>query len=85
SVHLRDMLADLGVIESAPFSAQPVYDERVLVHAPDERLFIRGEWQDGIVPATGLDADALAQQTRFFAYTDGLRTARGADGRKVFC
>ncbi|MBN3783693.1 NAD(P)-binding protein [Burkholderia sp. Ac-20345] len=85
STHLRDMLADLGVIESAPFSARPVYDERVLVHAPDERLFIAGQWQDGIVPATGLGADALAQQARFFAYTDGLRTARGADGRKVFC
>ena len=85
STHLRDMLADLGVIEAAPFSARPVYDERALVHAPDERLFIAGQWQDGIVPTAGLGADELAQQARFFAYTDGLRTARGADGRKVFC
>ena len=85
STHLRDMLADLGVIESAPFSAQPVYDERVLVHAPDERLFIAGQWQDDLVPTVGISADERAQQARFFAYTNTLTQARGADGRKVFC
>ncbi|RQR50149.1 FAD-dependent oxidoreductase [Burkholderia sp. Bp9126] len=85
SAHLRDMLADLGVIESAPYAARPAYDERALVHAPDERLFIAGQWQDGLVPTTGIGADELAQHVRFFAYTDTLRTARGADGRKAFC
>ncbi|WP_144107235.1 FAD-dependent oxidoreductase [Paraburkholderia sp. BCC1886] len=85
SVHLRDMLADLGVIEADPFTARPVFDETVLVHAPDERLLINGQWQDGLVPTLGVSAAELAQQQRFFAYTDTLRTAFGDDGRKVFC
>jgi hypothetical protein len=85
STHLRDMLADLGVIEADPFTARPVFDERVLVHAPDERLLIDGQWQDGLVPTLGVSHAELAQQQRFFAYTDALRTALGNDGRKVFC
>ena len=85
SVHLRDMLADLGVIEAAPFSTRPTFDERVLVHARDERLLLNGSWQDGLVPTDGVARDELAQQARFFAYTDTLRSAYGSDGRKVFC
>lgn len=85
STHLRDMLADLGVIEADPFTARPVFDERVLVHAPDERLLIDSQWQDGLVPTLGINPAELAQQQRFFAYTDSLRTAFGKDGRKVFC
>ncbi|PRX22443.1 putative NAD(P)-binding protein [Paraburkholderia sp. BL18I3N2] len=85
STHLRDMLADLGVIEADPFTARPVFDERVLVHAPDERLLIDGQWQDGLVPTLGVSHAELAQQQRFFAYTDALRAAVGNDGRKVFC
>ncbi|RAS20829.1 FAD-dependent oxidoreductase [Paraburkholderia bryophila] len=85
STHLRDMLADFGVIEADPFTARPVFDERVLVHAPDERLLIDGQWQDGLVPTLGVDHAEIAQQQRFFAYTDTLRTAVGSDGRKVFC
>lgn len=85
STHLRDMLADLGVIEADPFTARPVFDERVLVHAPDERLLIGGQWQDGLLPTIGVPQAELLQQQRFFAYTDSLRTAVGSDGRKVFC
>ncbi|URV28593.1 NAD(P)-binding protein [Burkholderia gladioli] len=85
STHLREMLADLGVIEADPFTARPRFDERILVHAPDERLLIGGQWQDGLVPTLGIGAEELAQQARFFAYVDSLREARGRDGRKLFC
>lgn len=85
STHLRDMLADLGVIERGAFSDRPTFDERILMHAPDERLFINGHWQDGLVPTAGVAHAEIGQQTRFFAYTDALRQAHGNDGRKVFC
>ena len=84
STHVREMLADFGVIEANAMSERPTFDERVLLHAPDERLLYQGEWQEGIVPAMRLPADDAAQHKRFFQYVDSLKAARGADGRKLF-
>ena len=84
SVHVREMLADFGVIEANPMSERPSFDERVLLHAPDERLLYKGEWQEGIVPATHPSADEAAQHKRFFQYVESLKAMRGADGRKLF-
>ncbi|MBV1775410.1 NAD(P)-binding protein [Burkholderiaceae bacterium DAT-1] len=85
STHVRELLADMGVIEGDPFTTRPVYDERVLVHAPDERLWVDGQWQSGLMPHLGQDATALAEQARFLAEVAHLRSKRGSDGRKVFC
>ncbi|MDR3479281.1 MAG: NAD(P)-binding protein [Burkholderiaceae bacterium] len=84
STHVREMLSDFGVIEANPMSERPYFDESVLLHAPDERLYFNSEWQEGIVPNQGLTADDSAQQQRFFRYVDTLKAAHGADGRKLF-
>jgi hypothetical protein len=44
------MLADVGVIERDPFDARPRFDERALVHAPDERLFFDGNGRTACCP-----------------------------------
>ena len=85
STHVRHMLADMGVIEADALSTRPRYDERVLVHAPDERVFARGQWQDGLLPQLGISAAEREQQARFFRYTDQLKSQLGNDGRRVFC
>lgn len=84
STHVREMLFDFGVIEANAMAERPTFDERVILHAPDERLYFNGEWQEGIVPNQKLSADDTAQQRRFFQYVDSLKTAKGADGRKLF-
>jgi len=84
STHVREMLFDFGVIEADPMAERPYFDETVILHAPDERLYFNGEWQEGIVPNQGLKADDTAQQQRFFRYVDSLKSAHGADGRKLF-
>lgn len=50
STHVRTMLSDFGVLLDGATTATPTYDERVLVHAPDERLYRDGRWQEGLVP-----------------------------------
>lgn len=80
STHVRTMLADFGLITAGAGSATPTFDERALVHAPDERLYHDGRWHEGLSAALGHD-DGIA---RFLQVVDGLRDARGADGRKVF-
>ncbi|AXE35203.1 NAD(P)/FAD-dependent oxidoreductase [Chromobacterium phragmitis] len=85
STHVRELLAEMGVIEAAPYAERPRFDERVTVHAPDERLWRDGRWQEGLLPRLGMGKAELAEQARFLAEMGRLRAARGADGRKAFC
>lgn len=84
SVHVREMLADLGVIQRDPLAARPYYDERLILHGPDQRLLFNGIWQEGLVPATGVAEWELREHRRFFAEVRRLRQQRGEDGRRLF-
>lgn len=84
STHVRAILADLGIIGRDPYGETPYYDERYIVHAPEERLLVNGQWQEGLVPALGVPEAELAEQRRFFAQMERLRAQRGADGKRLF-
>ncbi len=84
STHIREMLADTGVILRDPFAARPDFDERALVHAPDERLFFDGKWRDGLLPSDAVPDAEATQHARFLVRVGQLKSARGSDGRKVF-
>lgn len=76
SVFVRELLADLGMLHINA-QGKAVYSEMDLVHAPDERLFRNGVWQDGLVVA---DADSR----RFFQFVKQIQHAYGTDGKKFF-
>jgi phytoene dehydrogenase-like protein len=81
---VRLLLADLGVLRGDPEAPEPRYDERHLCFAPQERLFLHGAWQEGLQPKRGTNQRDRAQFERFLALMDGLRQARGGDGRRAF-
>ena len=81
---VRALLADLGVIEGFDRAGRPRYDERQLCHAPQERLFIHGRWQESVFPHTGATGDDLAQYEAFRAEMDRVRRWRDAAGRRGF-
>ncbi len=60
------------------------WDERHICHDPEERLWIRGTWQEGIIPQYGLDAAAREQIARFLACMESFKSARGDDGLRAF-
>jgi glycine/D-amino acid oxidase-like deaminating enzyme len=39
---------------SAIHGGKPTYDERYILHAPEERLLFNGQWQDGFIPTEGV-------------------------------
>lgn len=78
SFHVRELLADLNILIGNPAAKQPVYDEMVLVHAPEERLLVNGQWHDSFLPKQ--DADSI----RFFKFIQSILHAKGQDGRKLF-
>ncbi|AXA93205.1 NAD(P)/FAD-dependent oxidoreductase [Massilia sp. YMA4] len=82
--HVRAILADLDILQRDADADKPTYDERYLLHAPEERLLVNGHWHEGIVPRAGVPAAELAEHARFFAEVDRLRGLHGADGRRVF-
>jgi phytoene dehydrogenase-like protein len=84
SQHVREILFDLGIIERDPYGEKPTYDERFILHGPEERLLYQGVWQDGCIPRNGVDAAELAEHQRFFEHVEHLRQLRGTDGRRVF-
>lgn len=81
---VRELLAELGVLQGDPGAAKPVYAEPYLCATPQERLYRNGLWEDGLLPQRGLAADERAQQERFHARMQELKQARGKDGRRLF-
>jgi hypothetical protein len=84
SVHVREILFDLGIIERDPYAEKPTYDERYVLHGPEERLLFNGRWQEGFIPTEGVGQEELAEHQRFFHEVERLRALRGADGRRMF-
>ena len=58
---VRELFTDLGVYDGAR------WDERHLVHAPAERLFLHGRWQEGLEPQVGPARRDRDQFARFEA------------------
>jgi monoamine oxidase len=81
---VRELLADLGAISGDPQAARPQYDERLLCHAPQERLFINGLWQDGLWPRLGVAPAERGQYARFLERMAEYREARDGQGRRAF-
>jgi monoamine oxidase len=81
---VRELLADLGALQGDPRAARPAYDERMLCHAPQERLFIEGLWQDGLWPRLGVEQGERDQYARFQGRMADFRDARDDQGRRAF-
>lgn len=81
---LLDFLAEAGSITGYNEAGLPIYNEYHLCHDPEERLFINGHWQEGLVPEIGVPTPDRDQIRRFFAEIETLRQAVGTDGRDAF-
>lgn len=84
AIYVRMLLAELGALQGDINALAPVYDERLLVQAPDERLFINGGWQDGLIPRVGIGASVKREIQQFEALMSEWGERKGADGRYVF-
>ncbi len=65
---VRELFAELGVLKP-----DGSWEERYLCHAPQERLFLYGRWQEGIEPSIGLTTADREQFRRLAEFTDSLR------------
>ncbi|MCJ0765739.1 NAD(P)-binding protein [Variovorax terrae] len=68
---VQDLLEEFGLRRRE--AGRWVYDERHLCHSPQERLFFRGAWQEGLLPVQDVGRETLAQYRRFAARVEQLR------------
>lgn len=60
---VRDFLEEIGVARRV--AGRWTFEERYLCHSPQERLFINGQWQEGLLPMLGVGPGTIAQYHRF--------------------
>jgi hypothetical protein len=76
---LKAFLRELGLLRN-----DGSYDERWICHAPEERLFIHGRWQDGLFPSDGMSSSDRAEKSRWDEHISRLRKGHGKDGKPLF-
>ncbi len=79
-----DLFEELKIIVDRDPAGAPVYDELFLSADPQERLWIHGRWESGLLPEVGSSAEDRAQFARFSAETERLKSVRGDDGKPLF-
>lgn len=76
---------EMGIVTGYDTNKKPLYDPIHICFEPEERLFIHGRWQEGLLPKLGINDDDQKQYDRFFSQIKKLRDSFGADGNKPFC
>ncbi len=79
-----ELLEELGAIEGFTTSGTPIYREQYLCFDPQERLYLHGRWQEGLLPLVGATRRDLDEYNRFKDLMLSYRHRRGNDGRKPF-
>ena len=77
-------LESCNVITGWDEKGLPVYNEFHLCQDPEERLYINGRWQEGLVPRFGLNSAEQGQFDGFFRLMKDLRYQKGSDGKDAF-
>lgn len=77
-------LQEAGVVTGFDDQQRPIFNEYYLCADPEERLYLNGQWQEGLVPDYGLDADAKQQVRRFLSLMEKYRHLKGSDGKDAF-
>jgi hypothetical protein len=78
------LLREMDVIQSMDDSGHPVVREELLCRAPQERLFIAGQWQEGLFPRYGATAEDLKDLARFEAEVARWVAFRDEHGKRAF-
>ena len=78
------LLGEMGAIEGTAADGTPIVAEELRCREPEERVFYRGRWYEGLYLDAGASADDRAQLARVQAEIDGWAAWRDAPGRRAF-
>jgi len=84
NVDLVALLDEMGIVERREDDGTPVIAEEYLCRDPEERIFFRGRWYEGLYLQAGASAGDLAQLRAFEAEIAKWVAWRDAKGRRAF-
>src|SRR5437773_6155117 len=84
NIALISQLDEMGILEGRDEEADPVVAEQFLCRDPEERVFYRGRWYEGLYLHAGASAEDIAQFDAFNAEVSRLVGWRDARGRCAF-
>ena len=78
------LLGELGVLEGADAEGQPIVGEQFLCRDPEERVYYRGRWYEGLYLHAGASVEDARQLQLFNAEVDAWAAWRDKQGRRAF-
>jgi protoporphyrinogen oxidase len=81
---LVTLLDEMGVVERRADDGTPAIAEHVLCRDPEERIFYRGRWYEGLYLHVGEEPEDAEQLRRFLAEMGRWAGWRDGRGRKAF-
>lgn len=81
---LIDFLAENKIITGFDEQNLPVYDEYSLCFHPEERLFVKGYWQEGLIPNLDISEEDKKQIGDFLAEMEVFKNKKGSDQKWAF-
>ncbi|MDB4954381.1 MAG: hypothetical protein JWO36_1950 [Myxococcales bacterium] len=83
-VDLTALLSEMGAIEAVAADGTPIVDEALRCREPEERVFYRGRWYEGLYLDAGASPEDRAQLAAFRAQIDHWSAWRDGQGRRAF-
>lgn len=84
SEYVREFCEEHGISQGKDTENRPLYREEFLCHELEERLFVHGKFQNGIIPTIGVNETERGQYKAFFELMESYRQAKGRDGKFAF-
>jgi glycine/D-amino acid oxidase-like deaminating enzyme len=81
---LISLLDEMGMLEGRTDEGEPVVAEQYLCRDPEERVFFRGKWYEGLYLRAGATNDDLAQLEAFNREVNRWVAWRDGRGRRAF-
>ncbi len=81
---LISLLDEMNVLEGRDSEGEPVVAEQFLCREPEERIFYRGRWYEGLYLRAGASREDLAELEAFNMEINRFAAMRDARGRRAF-
>src|ERR1700694_4895848 len=81
---LVGLMNEMGILEGNDQNGEPVVAEQFICRDPQERVFYRGRWYEGLYLHAGESAEDQAQLKAFHAEIDRWVAWRDGKGRRAF-
>ncbi|WP_430895029.1 MULTISPECIES: FAD-dependent oxidoreductase [unclassified Paraflavitalea] len=83
-IEYLQFLEEEGIVQGYDENQLPIYKEEYICFDSQERLFINGKWQEGLVPKFGLLTEDESKVASFLKLMEVLKEKKGSDGKWVF-